>query len=107
MIYDYDIDFLTGWILGCVIVAAIGATAVPILYSFSPWRSRRLGQLFMLQALAFAAAVDLNVIFAFWTPSNVLVMFGIEAFIFTAIAISTSALSWLMWRLNHPKKERQ
>lgn len=103
---EYNIDVLEAWIRVCVFVAAIGTTAVPIIYSFAPWRSRRLGQLFMLQSLAFAAAFDLNVVFTFWTPHNILVVFVIKAFVFTAIAMSTSALAWLMWRLNHPKKNR-
>lgn len=95
----------TVWIRVCVIVAAISTTAVPIIYSFSRWRSRRLGQLFMLQALAFAAALDLRAVYMFYSPVNILLEFWVKAFVFTLIAISTTALSCLMWRLSHPKKD--
>lgn len=105
MMTQDKIDVLAVWILGCVIVAAIGTTAVPIIYSFSPWWKRRLGQLFMLQALAFAAAIDLTALFSFWVPSSLLMLFWIQTLVFTAIACSTSALAWLIWNLNHPKKK--
>ena len=101
-----DIDVLAVWILICVIVAAIGTTAVPILYSFSPWRSHLLGQLFMLQAISFALAVDFTALFAVWSPKNILVMFWVNTIVFTAIAVSTSSLALLMWKLNHPKKRK-
>lgn len=100
----HNLEVLTVWILFCVFIAALGATAVPILYSFSKWRERRLGQLFMLQAVSFALAIDFTFLFNIWTPKSILVLFWLNALVFTMIAISTSALAWLMWRLNHPKK---
>lgn len=101
-----NIEFLGMWILICTIVAAVGTTAVPVLYAFSPWRSRRLGQLFMLQAVAFAMAIDLTVLFEIWRPINILVLFWVNAVVFTFIASSTSALAIFMWRLNHPSKKK-
>lgn len=99
-----DIKVLTTWILICVFVAAVGSTAVPILYAFSNWRARRLGQLFMLQAVAFAIAIDFTFLFNIWTPKSILVLFWLNALVFTFIAASTTALTWYMWKLNHPKK---
>jgi hypothetical protein len=95
----HDMNVLRTWILICVVLAAMGATAVPIIYSFSPWRSRRLGQIFMLKAVSFAAALDMTVVFAFWTPHNILIEFWVEAIVFSAIAVSTSAQAFLIWQL--------
>lgn len=100
-----DIHVLIWWIRVCLIIAGLGTTAVPALYAFSPWRARRFGQIFMLQAICFAAAVDLTVLFTYWTPRDILVQFLIETVVFTAIAISSSALAVIMWRMNHPKKK--
>lgn len=100
-----DIEVLTAWILAVALITAACTTAVPILYAFSPWRSRKLGRLFMLQALSFAAAIDLSVLFMIWTPPSILVVFWANALMLTAIAVSTSALATLMWKMNHPKKK--
>ena len=101
----HDIEVLRAWIRIVALVAAICTTAVPVLYAFSPWRSRRVGQLFMLQAVSFAAAMILTVLFSYWRPKNILVMFWVDAVVLTAIAGSTAALALLMWRTNHPKKK--
>lgn len=98
MTLDLD-ELLSMWILACIIIAAIGTTTVPILYSCFPWRTRRLGRMFMLQALSFAAAIDLTALFSFWTPKSILVLFWVNAIVFTGIAISTSALAWVMWEI--------
>lgn len=102
-----DIAALVVWILICATVAAICTTAVPILYAFFPWRTRRLGQLFMLQAVSFAVAMDATVIFTLWTPKSILVLFWINAIVFTAIAISTSLLAWWMWSLRRSAKKKE
>lgn len=91
----HDIKVLTAWILVCVIIAAIGTTAVPILYSFFPWRSRPIGKLFMLQSVSFALAIDLTVLFFLWPTSNILVLFWINAAVFTFI--STTSISMAVW----------
>lgn len=101
-----NIDVLSQLILADVIVAAIGTTAVPLLYSFSAWRSRRLGQLFMMQAISFAAAIDLTALFAFWHPNDVYILFWINAVVFTGIAISTSLLAWFMWQIKKKGNSR-
>lgn len=105
----HDINVLRAWIRIVLIVAAICTTAVPLLYSFSPWRSRRLGQLFMLQAVSFAVAIDLSLLFSYWRPKttedNILLLFWVDASVLTMIAISTAALAWMMVLLNYRKKK--
>jgi hypothetical protein len=101
-----DLEVLRAWLLAVVVIAAIGATAVPILYSFLPWRKSRIGSAFMLKAISFAAAMDMTVLFAFWQPEDILVMFWVEALVFTAIAISTTRLVWVTFRLRYPEKRR-
>lgn len=99
----HDIHVLREWIRVVVIIAAVCTTSVPVLYSFSPWRSRRLGQLFMLQAISFATAMDLSAVFSIWKPTDVLVLFWTDAVVLSAIAVSTASLALLMWTMNHPK----
>lgn len=103
-----DIDTLVRYLLVVVIIAAISSTAVPILYATGPWRAKVLGRLFMLQAVSFALALDMTVLFQFWQPKDILWLFWIQTVVFTLIAISTSALAWLSWRVNHrPKGKRR
>lgn len=98
-----DIEVLRAWLLVVVVIAAVGATSVPIIYSFSAWWVRPIGRVLMLQSVAFAGAMDTTVIFAFWMPADILVLFWVQALIFTGIAVSTIALAKGIWRLNHPQ----
>jgi len=102
----HDVDVLRRYLLIVVFISAMGSTSVPLIYAFSPWRTRAIGRMFMLQAVSFAVALDMTVLFQFWMPSNILVLFWIETFVFTAIASSTIMLAWMMWRLNHPSKKK-
>lgn len=102
-----DIEVLKLWLLCVVFLAAIAATAVPVLYSFFQWRRLLIGRLFMLHAVAFAAALDLTVIFQFWRP-DILVEFWVDVIVFTAIALSNVLMFALMWKLYFKrKKDRQ
>jgi hypothetical protein len=97
-----DIEVLKVWIRVVVSIAALGATSVPFVYSFSSWRERPLGRVLMLQAVTFAAAIDLSALFSFWAP-NILVIFWVDIFVLSGIAISTSMLAYMVWSLNHHK----
>jgi len=57
----------------------------------------------MLQAVAFALAVDLTLLFQFWTPSNIYVILWLNLIVFSLIAVATALLTWGMWRINHTK----
>ncbi len=102
-----DLNALRTWILIVLTIAALCTTAVPIIYSFSPWRKKLLGRLFMLQAVSFAFATDMSVLFAFWGPRDILIRFWINALMLTMIAISTSALAWLILRMNFPRQRKK
>lgn len=95
----HNVHELILWIQGCLIVAAIGTTAVPVIYAFAPWRKRLLGKIFMMKAISFAAAMDLTLLFTFWQPHDILIQFWTEAVVLTAIAISTSLQAFMIWRL--------
>lgn len=101
----HELAVLLLWIRVVAIIASICTTAVPIMYSFSPWRSRLIGKLFMLQAIAFAVAMDLTALFSFWHPRDILVVFMIDASVLTAVAASTAALTILMWKMNYSQKK--
>lgn len=59
----------------------------------------------MLQAVSFASAIDITVLFLVWRPPDILVEFWIDAIVFTAIAVSTASLAVLIWRMNLSKKK--
>lgn len=100
-----DIEVLRTWFFVVFVIAVIGTNAVPIIYSFSPWRSRLIGRLFMVQAVAFAAAIDISLMVRFLRPSSVLALFWIQTLVFTGIAGATFTLAWGIWSLNHPRKK--
>jgi hypothetical protein len=100
-----DINVLREWIRVVSFITAICTTAVPIIYSFSPWRSRVLGKLFMLQAISFAVAIDVSATFSIWRPSDILVIFWVDAIILTAVAASTASLTIFIWRMNAPNRK--
>jgi hypothetical protein len=96
----HDIAVLQEWMLVVIVIAALGSTAVPVLYFFTGWRKRLLGRLFMFQSLAFAMAMDLTLLFQFWKPTNILLIFWISVVVLTLIAASTIALAIMVWNLN-------
>jgi hypothetical protein len=100
-----DIETMKMWIHVAITVAAFCTSMVPILYSFSRWRSRILGQLFMFQAVSFALAVDITLMLTVWQPRSIKVDFWLQMISLMAISISTISLSIKMWLLNHPKKK--
>ena len=59
----------------------------------------------MLLVLSYAAAVDMFTLFSFWRP-GILVVFWVDAIVLTGVAISASALTWLMWRMNYSKRKK-
>lgn len=100
-----ETEFLIQWIQTCLAVAAFFTTLFPVLYMFSPWYKTKLGRVLMLQAVAFALAVDLTLLFQFWTPDNIYVVLWLNVFVFTLIAVATGLLTWGMWRINHNKPD--
>lgn len=87
-------------------IAAVSTTTVPVLYSFYSWRSRMLGRLFMMQAVAFALGIDTTLVLTTWGPGNFLIHFWVKMVSLTAISISTIALSIKMWQLNHKQRKK-
>lgn len=103
----HNIHTLMLWIKGCLIVAATGTTAVPVIYAFAPWRKRLLGKIFMTKAISFAAFMDMILLFTFWTPKDILILFWVEAVVLTAIAVSTSLQAFMIWRLRRHQMTKE
>jgi hypothetical protein len=101
-----DVNVLVTWLLIVVFTAAIGATSVPIIYSFLPWRKHLIGRMFMLQAVVLAAAIDMTIVFYFLKPKDVLIIFWVQALVYTGIAVSTITLAWATFRTRYPPKRR-
>ena len=81
-------------------IAAISTTSFPVLYSFSGWKKTYLGRILMMQAIAFAFAVNLTLLTHYWTPFNLQVRLWFFIFAFGFIAVSTACLTYLLWRAN-------
>jgi O-antigen ligase len=98
----HDIQTLTQWLEAMLVVAAFFTTAFPLLFMWCTWYKLELGRLLMLQAVAFALAMDVTCLFTFWNPgpNHILLEFWTEAFVFTLIAISTACLTYMLWREN-------
>jgi hypothetical protein len=97
---SHDVQTLRQWLFVVVVIAGVGATSVPFLYSFTGWRKSRLGKLFMFKSLAFATLVDLFVLFKFWHP-NIYVIVLFYAVVFTAVATFSIGLSIYIFRVNY------
>lgn len=99
-----DVHILYRCIQTCLFVASVGSTLVPIIYAFSPWHRSALGRAFMAQAVAFAATLDLTVVYSVWRPANVYIRFWTEIFAFALIAYTTARIAWYIWDSNYRKR---
>jgi type IV secretory pathway TraG/TraD family ATPase VirD4 len=100
-----DVAVLQQYIRIVVVIAAICTTSVPIIYAFSRWYKSLLGQLFMLQSVSFAAAMDLTTVFMYWKPKDILIVFWADVLVLTGIAVSTLLLAVLIFTMNHPRSK--
>jgi uncharacterized membrane protein YfcA len=98
----HDLEVLRQWIRIVQLITCVAVTSFPILYSFTPWRTRPVGKILMLQGIAFATAMDVSSIISYWRPTNIILVFWIYAFILTFVAVATSLLSVLVVRMNRP-----
>lgn len=101
---SYDLNTLRVWIRACLIIAAICTTAFPVLYSFSPWFRSELGRALMVQAIAFALVLDFSVLFQYW-QADIAVRFWINALLFTLIAVASTWLTLMLWKINHQRSQ--
>lgn len=103
----HDIDVLLAWAQWCLFVTALCTTAFPIMYAFSPWYKSPLGRALMTQAIAFALAIDLTLVVQFWNPSDILILFWLNAFVLTLVAVSTGWLTVQMIQANYKKLNKK
>jgi hypothetical protein len=101
-----DMSTVILWIRIFTVAAAICTTSVPIIYAFYPWRTRWLGRFFMGQACAFAFALDITVVFSFWRPKNIMIIFFVDMLLLLNIMVTTTGMAVFIWKLNHPRKGR-
>lgn len=87
-----------------LIIAAVFATIFPILYSFSPWFSTPLGRVLMLHGISLALALDVTVLFFYWQPKDILVIFWVEIIVFSLIAIANLCMCILLVRHNYIRR---
>jgi branched-subunit amino acid ABC-type transport system permease component len=97
----HDVQTLRQWLRIVMIITAFCSTALPLVYSLTGWRKFKTGRLFMLLSLSFATAIDVTVLFSFWRPKNVLVIFWVDALLFTFIAAASLSLIILVIKMNY------
>lgn len=104
-----ETEALMTWIQVCLVVAALCATSFPVVWAFSRWWSTLLGRLLMLQAVAFAAAIDLTLVFHFVEISrdNIQTLFWVNAIVLGLIAISTLLLTVTVVRMNYIRRQKK
>lgn len=87
-------------------IAAICSTSFPILYAFSPWYKTQLGRVVMLQAGAFALALDVTLMAKYWRPEDPVHLFLINTIVFGVIALATGSMTFLLWKANYEVKRK-
>ena len=89
-------ETLIHWLHFFLIVAAVCATVFPIAYSVVPWYRTALGRVLMLHAVALALALDVTIIYTYWTKSNIALALWINFFVFGAIAFANVAFTYIL-----------
>lgn len=97
----HDIETLRTWLQWVLGVAAFFTTAFPLLWFFSIWTSTVTGKLLMFWTLSFALVLDVTVLFQFWKPTDILVLFWTEAIMFSLIAVSSAAMTFRLYWVNY------
>lgn len=100
-----DIHTLRQWLLIMMFITAVCSNLLPVVYSFTGWRTYTVGRLFMLLSISYAFALDVTVIFAFWRPSDILAVFWTDVIVFTFIAGASLALVILVIKMNYLKRK--
>lgn len=97
----HDIDTLTNWLRWVLGFAAFFTTAFPALWLFSKWNDTPTGILLMFQTATFALVLDVTMLFQFWHPGDILVIFWANAILFSLVAASSACLTGLLWKHNY------
>jgi len=58
----------------------------------------------MMQSIAFAVILDTTLLFQYWVPKHILVIFWINVFVFGFVAVTTAGLTGMLWHINHYTK---
>lgn len=85
--------------------AAVATTAFPLMYALSPWRDSLVGRALMWRSIAFAAAVDVSLIYHLFKIENWYPI--VWVFLFSTITITNLAMCVVLWRINHKREERE
>lgn len=92
----------------CVaVLAAVFATALPILYSRVQWEKTYIGRLFMLKTISISFAVDATLLFRI-ADIPLRIQSVIALVMYSALCISTALFFLMMWKLQHqPQPETE
>jgi len=97
-----DIETLRMWIRFLTVFTMVAVTSFPVVYAFTPWRSRPLGRILMFLGISYAFAFNITTLFSFWRPKNLLWMFGLYTVMLLFIAFASILLTGWVWKLNRP-----
>lgn len=96
----WEVTSLQNLTLVALWLAAIGTTAFPVLYLFSPWYKSILGRTMMAQAWAFALTVDATLLFRYWQPPSIWTQL-VSALLLVYVAGTAVTLTSILWILNY------
>lgn len=99
-----DVETLQMILKYSLYVAAFFATLFPILYSFSRWNESGLGRILMIHGITLALALDVTVLFFFWTPNDILIVFWTELIAFSLIGVASILMCFYLVRFNYLKR---
>lgn len=100
-----DPTTLTNALEIALLVAAFFATLFPILYAFSRWYTTLIGKILMFHAIAMAWAIDLNALFIYWMPEDIIVYYWLELTAFVGVAVAKGLICFAIIKYNYVSKE--
>jgi len=101
-----EYEFLVNLFRTFLFIAAVCTTLVPVVFAFSEWNQSPLGRVFMLQAVAFAAAVDTVALFRFWRPDGTNTVITVYAIMFGLISVGTASVAWQIVKINYTGEKK-
>lgn len=98
---------LTFWLHILMVIAAICATAFPMLYAFSPWYRSVLGRALMIQGVALAWILDITAIYALIENEDLETKLWVYVVSFIFLACATAFMTMRLWQINYRIAQNQ
>jgi hypothetical protein len=106
MIYGLELPIFLGRVF--LVLAALGATAFPLLYMSVGWFHSLMGRVVMSQALIIAFAIDLKLVLTFFLdPRTRPVLLWCNVTIMAGVAITSSLLCYILIKIRWENRRKR